>query len=78
MKASLAPGVRKSVLDLTFANLAFNKSDFLDLVNFDFLDLVEFAMVDRFLVLPQIQPSSVAAPAPPSSKAPPSISCFPA
>ena len=42
MKAFLALKVRKFVLELTFANLAFNKSDF--------LDLVDFAMVDKFLI----------------------------
>ncbi len=39
----MALEVRKSVLEeLTFAKLAFSKSDFLDLVN--------FAMVDRFSI----------------------------
>ncbi len=51
MKASLAPGVRKSVL-----KLAFGKSDFLDLVSFGFLDLADFTAVDRFSKLPPTSP----------------------
>ncbi len=44
IKAFLASGIRKSVLEeLTFAKLAFGKSDFLNLVN--------FAMVDGFSIL---------------------------
>ncbi len=56
MKASLALGVRKSVLEeLAFVKFwAFTKSDFLGLVNFGFLDLANFATVDRFLILPPI------------------------
>lgn len=58
MKASIALGVRKSVLeDLVFTKsnfLAFVKSNFLnfakfgflDLVKFDFFDVVNFAIVD--------------------------------
>ncbi len=49
MMAFLTPEIRKSVSEeLTYAKLAFNKFDFLDLVNFDFLDLAKFAMVNRF------------------------------
>lgn len=43
MKVFLALGMRESILGLTFANLAYDKSDF--------LDLVDFAIVDRFLIL---------------------------
>ncbi len=49
MKVFLTLRVRKSVLEeLTFAKLAFNKSDILNLVN--------FIMVNRFLILPPILP----------------------
>ncbi len=48
MKVFLASGVRKSIPKLTLAELAFGKSEFLNLVNFDFLDLADFAAVDRF------------------------------
>ncbi len=61
-EAFLAPGVRKSVPELSFAKLAFGKSDFLDLIDFDFLDLAKFAMVDRFLILP-LTPSPSTLPA---------------
>ncbi len=54
MKAFLASEVRKSVPELTFAKLAFGKSDFLNLV--DFLDLTNFATVDRFSKLPPTPP----------------------
>ncbi len=51
MKACLASGVKKSVLkELIFAKLAFDKSDFLNLVDFSFLDLAKFAAVVRFLI----------------------------
>ncbi len=56
MKAFLASGIRKPIPELTFAKLAFSKSDFLDLVDFDFLDLADFAAVDRFSKLPSIPP----------------------
>ncbi len=56
MKAFLTLGVRKSVPKLTFAKLAFDKFDFLHLVNFDFLDLADFAAVDRFSKLPPTPP----------------------
>ncbi len=61
MKAFLALRVRKSVSDLTFAKLAFGKSDFLDLVDFDFLDLADFAAVDRFSKLLPTPPLPVLA-----------------
>ncbi len=69
IKAFLAMKVKKSVPKLTFAKLAFSKSNFLDLVNFgflnlvksDFLDLAKFAMVDRFLILPPTSLPSVSA-----------------
>ncbi len=54
MKVFLALGIRKSVPEeLTFAKLAFGKSDFLDLVN--------FITVDRFsiLLLPLALPAAV-------------------
>ena len=39
MKAFLVSKIRKSILKkLTFAKLAFSKSDILDFINFDFLD----------------------------------------
>ncbi len=56
MKAFLASRVRKSVPELAFA-----KSDFLDLVSFCFLDLADFIAVDRFSKLPPTSPP----PAPP-------------
>ena len=57
MKISLAPEVRKSVPELAFI---FDKSNFLDLINFDFLDLIKFATVDRFLILlPTLLPSAL-------------------
>lgn len=49
MKASLAPRVRKFILEIS----AFAESnDFLDLVKFDFLDLANFATDDRFSIFP--------------------------
>ncbi len=59
MKASLAPGVRKSVQELAFA-----KFDFLDLVSFGFLDLADFIAVDKFskLLLTPPPPTLLAAP----------------
>ncbi len=57
MKAFLASKIRKSVSEeLTFAKLAFGKSDFLNLVDFDFLDLADFIAVDRFSKFPPIPP----------------------
>ena len=44
MKAFLALEIRKSIP----GELAFAKSDFLNLVNFNFLDLADFVAVDRF------------------------------
>ncbi len=62
IKVFLALEVRKSVLELTLIKLAFDKFDFLDLVDFilldlvksDFLDLAKFAIIDRFLILSSI------------------------
>ncbi len=48
MKFFLAFGISKSVPELTFAKVAFSKSDF--------LDLVDFVTVDRFLILSPTQP----------------------
>ncbi len=61
MKASLAPGVRKSIPELAFA-----KSDFLDLVSFGFLDLADFTAINRFSKLPPtpLLPAPPAAPSP--------------
>ncbi len=57
IKVFLALGVRKSVLELILAKLAFGKSDFLNLVDFYFLDLADFAIVDRFSkFLPTLPP----------------------
>lgn len=59
IKVFLALKVRNSVFKkLIFIKLVFNKSDFLDLVNFDFFDFVKsnfinlakFAIDDRFLI----------------------------
>ncbi len=58
MNTFLAPGVRKSILELTFTELVFSKSDFLDLVKYDFLDLAKFAMVDRFFIFSPTPPPS--------------------
>lgn len=64
MKAFLASRVKISVWKkLTFAKLAFGKSDlldlakihFLDLIKSEFLDLAKFATVDRYLILLPLQ-----------------------
>ncbi len=58
MKDFLALGIRKSVTELTLAKLAFDESDFLDLIDFDFLDFTKLTIVDRFLIILPTPPPS--------------------
>lgn len=51
IKVFLILEVRKSVLKLTLAKLAFDKSDFFDLIKSDFLDLNKFTIDNRFSIL---------------------------